>query len=151
MRKAIVLLAAAMAAVLGASAAMANAGSQLLARDNVVGSTRSCDIAAGRTCFYAFNATVNSAVFNVSTANAVACIDGDIASSVDSTSSVSFWIVVNDGLKAGGFIPTAASTSTLSDASNDCFTMPTGLWWIEVNSVDSAKHGLVKITGRDSE
>jgi hypothetical protein len=152
MTKTIRLLAAAMAAVIGAGSAWADAGTQVLTRDTVLDSTRSCDVAAGRTCYFSFDtAGENSKVFVVPTANAVACIDGNTASSAASTSSVKFWRVINAGTEAGSLFPSAATTAELSDADADCFTMPTGLWWIEVESVDSAFTGLVAITGRDSQ
>jgi hypothetical protein len=155
MRKAIVLLAAAMAAVFGAaqSTLALDSGSNILSRDQAPGSTRSCDVSAGRICYFGFDTanTGNSAVFFVPTTNAVACIDGDVSDAAASSSSVKFWSVVSAGTKAGSFVPAAATSSTLSDGSANCFTMPTGLWWIEVVSIDGTDVGLLTITGRDSQ
>lgn len=156
MRKAIVLLAAAMAAVFGASAAMADAGSNVISRDKVIGSARSCDLAPGRTCYFAFDAVgANSAVFNVPTNTAVACLDADVLLNHDQNhpAQVAFWRVVDSDLKVGGFVPTAAATASLTENAFDCFSLVPGLWWIEVvanqASYEAGAFSLVAITGRE--
>jgi hypothetical protein len=145
-------------AVFGAWEALAaNSGTQVLTRDAAVGSTRSCDVGVARTCMFAFNTVdANSVVFIVPTAGAIACLDADVtqAHNIANPARVDFWRVVYDGDKTGGFVPTASTAASLTEADNNCFTLPTGLWWIEVVAVQSSYSGtnafsLVSLTGQE--
>ena len=107
-----------------------------------------CEPQPGTTCFFGFTAAdANSRVFFVPGATAVACMDGDTGDAAAATTEVKFWRVIADGTKAGSLLPSASATASLTDADADCFTMVTGLWWIEVVSVQAGKTGLVTVTG----
>ena len=158
MIKKIRLLVAVIVAVLGAGSAWAaDSGTQVLTRDKAVGGTRSCDIGVGRSCFYAFKViNTNSVVFNVGPPGAIACLDADVTlvHNITNPARVDFWRVIYDGDKTGSFVPTASTAASLTEADNNCFTLPTGLWWIEVVAVQSSYSGdaafsLVSLTGQE--
>ncbi len=125
----------------------------------------SCSVREGRDCHFAFDDTtlaqaVNSKVFQVDARTAIACLAPmDITSGGSSTGNVAgavkFWKVVgtsNTGTYANSMVPSAASASTLSLASNtECFTLSTGRWWMEVTiaaTLDkSVANAIVVITG----
>jgi len=120
--------------------------------------SRTCSVREGRDCHFAFDDTplvqaVNSKVFQVDARTAVACLASmDI---LNVAGAVKFWKVVgtsNSGTWANSMVPTAATASTLTLASNtECFTMSTGRWWIEVTiaaTLDkTVANAIVVITG----
>jgi len=114
-----------------------------------------CSVREGRDCHFSFNSTtlamaVNSKVFQVDARTAVACLAPINASNV--AGAVKFWKVVgtsNTGTWANSMVPSSSASSTLSlAANNDCFTLSTGRWWIEVTTAAStASYAIVVITG----
>jgi len=114
-----------------------------------------CSVREGRDCHFSFNSTtlamaVNSKVFQVDARTAVACLAPINASNV--AGAVKFWKVVgtsNTGTWANSMVPSSSASSTLSlAANNDCFTLSTGRWWIEVTTAAStANYAIVVITG----
>ena len=115
----------------------------------------SCSVREGRDCHFSFNSTtlataVNSKVFQVDARTAVACLAPINALNV--AGAVKFWKVVgtsNAGTWANSMVPSSSASSTLSlSANNDCFTLSTGRWWIEVTTAAStASYAIVVITG----
>ena len=141
-------------ALLGHGEAWGNAGTKRLTRDQSPTSTRSCTIRTGSSCYFGINAANagNSSVFNVGTVDAVACFDSDTDEVTAGAAVVKFWRVVADGTKDGSFIPSAASTSTLSGLPTDCFTMPAGTWWVEVSTDPGVgETALLTLTGRGED
>ena len=137
-----------------AGTAYANSGTKQLTREQSPTSTRSCSIDSGDTCYFGSNAanTGNSMTFNVPSYNAIACFDSDTGSAAAGAAVVKFWRVSSSGLKVGSFIPSAATTSTLSGLPTDCFVMLTGSWWIEVSTAPAGSEvSLVTITGSGSQ
>jgi hypothetical protein len=123
-----------------------------------------CSVREGRDCHFAFNDStigqaVNSKVFQVDARTAIACLapmDTTTGGSGNVAGAVRFWKVVgtsNDGTQANSMVPAIASASTLTlgatiATNNDCFTMSTGRWWIEVTTITStASHAIVVVTG----
>jgi len=114
-----------------------------------------CSVREGRDCHFSFNSTtlamaVNSKVFQVDARTAIACLAPINASNV--AGAVKFWKVVgtsNTGTWANSMVPSSSASSTLSlAANNDCFTLSTGRWWIEVTTAAStANYAIVVITG----
>ena len=119
-----------------------------------------CSVREGRDCHFAFNntapdpalagANINSKVFQVDGRTAIACLAPMAAGNV--AGEVTFWKVVgtsNTGTQENSMVPSSAASSTLSlDANNDCFTLSTGRWWIEVTTVAStSNYAIVVITG----
>jgi hypothetical protein len=134
-------------------------GTRVVAKTEALESTTTCRVRRGSRCFFAFDDSLaiaaslpNSKVFRVESAEAVACFTSDILLEADAGSSVKFWRVVSGdtGTVGTSFVPTAASTSTLSDSSGDCFTLVQGYWWIEVSALPGVDiTSLVSITGID--
>jgi hypothetical protein len=119
-----------------------------------------CSVREGRDCHFSFNSTtlamaVNSKVFQVDARTAIACLapmDTTTGGSGNTAGAVKFWKVVgtsNTGTWANSMVPSSAASSTLSlGANNDCFTLSTGRWWIEVTTAAStASYAIVVITG----
>lgn len=114
-----------------------------------------CSVREGRDCHFSFNntavaTTVNSKVFQVDARTAVACLTPMHASNL--AGAVKFWKVVgtsNTGTQINSMVPSSSASSTLSlAANNDCFTLSTGRWWIEVTTAAStANYAIVVITG----
>ena len=115
----------------------------------------SCSVREGRDCHFSFNNTavataVNSKVFQVDAKTAIACLAPMNALNV--VGKVKFWKVVgtsNTGTQINSMVPSSSASSTLSlAANNDCFTLSTGRWWIEVTTAAStANYAIVVITG----
>ena len=116
----------------------------------------SCSVREGRDCYFVFGTAtplttaLNSKVFQVDARTAVACLAPINALNV--AGAVKFWKVVgtsNTGTWANSMVPSSSASSTLSLASNnDCFTLSTGRWWIEVTTAAStATYAIVVITG----
>jgi hypothetical protein len=134
--------------------ALADSGTKQLTREQSPTSTRSCSIDSGDTCYFGSNAANpgNSMTFSVPSYNAIACFDSDTGSVSAGAAVVKFWRVTSSGAKAGSFIPSAATTSTLSGLPTDCFVMLTGSWWIEVSTPPAGSEvSLVTITGSGSQ
>jgi hypothetical protein len=119
-----------------------------------------CSVREGRDCHFAFDhtavgAAVNSKVFQVDGRTAIACLAPMAAGNV--AGAVRFWKVVgtsNTGTRVNSMVPAIASASTLTlgatiATNNDCFTMSTGRWWIEVttSATNTGTHAIVVVTG----
>jgi hypothetical protein len=119
-----------------------------------------CSVREGRDCHFAFDDTpvatgVNSKVFQVDGRTAIACLAPMAAGNI--AGAVRFWKVVgtsNTGTQVNSMVPAIASASTLTlgatiATNNDCFTMSTGRWWIEVttSATNTGTHAIVVVTG----